>query len=65
MQIGRFSQNTNISSFDIVSVYKNVDVAVPEQLLENEINENIQNELRGFLDHLNIYDRNLQLAELR
>ena len=34
------SDNTIISSFDAVSMYTNINVAEPEKLLENKINEN-------------------------
>ena len=34
------SENTIISSFDIVSIYTNINVAESEKLLENKINEN-------------------------
>jgi len=36
----KYLTNTIISSFDIVSMYINIDVAVSEQLLENKINDN-------------------------
>ena len=34
------SENTIVSSFDIVSMYTNIDVAISEQLLKNKIEEN-------------------------
>jgi hypothetical protein len=36
----RISENTIVSSFDIVSIYTNIDVAISEQLLKNKIEEN-------------------------
>ena len=40
------SENTIISSFDVVSMCSNINVAESEKLLENKINENFSNRIR-------------------
>ena len=34
------SENTIVSSFDVVFMYTNIDVAISEQILKNKIEEN-------------------------